>query len=213
MAVDQSRPFPLLRTRELYLAVLLQDEPGDPESEPYFAIVQVPSILPRFVPIPVRGNSKKLEFVLLENVIKTYIHTLFNGYKMIGVHPFRLTRNADLTLNEEGAEDLLEEIEKELRRRRWGMPVRLEIGEGFHPYALELLKEELEIDDHVITISGPLDLGFLMKFSSALQGRDNLNYPKLEPMYPLSFSRMTCSSIRSGSGTYCCITPMNHSSR
>ena len=189
MAVDQSRPFPLLRTRELYLAVLLQDESSETESEPYFAIVQVPSILPRFVPIPVRGNSKKLEFVLLEDVIKTYIHTLFNGYKMLGVHPFRLTRNADLTLNEEGAEDLLEEIEKELRRRRWGMPVRLEIGEGFDPYALELLKEELEIDDHVITISGPLDLGFLMKFSSALQGRDNLNYPKLEPMYPLELQQ------------------------
>jgi polyphosphate kinase len=187
MAVDQSRPFPLVHTKELYLAVLLQREEAEENDEPLFAIVQVPSILPRFVPIPGRTNSKKQEFVLLEDLIERYINTLFNGYTPFAVNPFRLTRNADLTLNEEGAEDLLEEIEKELRRRRWGIPVRLEVGKGMHPYALDTLLEELEIQDNLFEIDGPLDLSFLMRFSGSLPGHDNLRYERLEPVYPREF--------------------------
>ncbi|WP_054028576.1 polyphosphate kinase 1 [Bacillus sp. FJAT-28004] len=187
MAVDQSRPFPLVHTKELYLAVLLRQE-GDPaEEEPLFAIVQVPSILPRFVPVPGRINSKKTEFVLLEDLIEQFIDTLFNGYIPFSVNPFRLTRDADITLNEEDAEDLLEEIEKELRRRRWGIPVRLEVSKGMHPYALEMLTEELEIEDNLFEIDGPLDLSFLMKFAGAVPGNDNLRYEKLEPIYPREF--------------------------
>jgi len=189
MAFDQSRPFPLVHTRELYLCVLLEregEEAAEAE-EPYFAIVQVPSILPRAVRVPGRGSSKKMEFVLLEDLIERHIGTLFYGYVPQAVHPFRLTRNADLTLNEEGAEDLLEEIEKELRRRRWGMPVRLEIGKGMQPYALQILKEELEIREHVLEIEGPLDLGFLMKFASEIPGRDDLRHERMEPVYPREF--------------------------
>ncbi|WP_337099604.1 polyphosphate kinase 1 [Paenibacillus sp. YIM B09110] len=187
MAVDQSRPFPLVHTKELYLAVLLQREGGSADEEPLFAIVQVPSILSRLVPVPGRTNSKKSEFVLLEDLIEQFINTLFNGYEPFSVHPFRLTRNADLTLDEEGAEDLLEEIEKELRRRRWGIPVRLEIGKGMHPYALETLREELEIEDNLFEIDGPLDLSFLMKFANSLPGYDSLRYEKMEPVYPREF--------------------------
>lgn len=186
MAVDQSRPFPLVHSKELYLAVLLKRD-GAPEEEPLFAIVQVPSILSRFVPVPGRINSKKLEFVLLEDLIEQFIDTLFNGYTPYSVNPFRITRNADLTLNEEGAEDLLEEIEKELRRRRWGIPVRLEVAKGMHPYALEMLLEELEIEDNLFEIDGPLDLSFLMRFVNSLPGYDNLRYDKLEPVYPKEF--------------------------
>lgn len=131
MAVDQSRPFPLVHTQAVYLAVVLMKEGDDPEEEPYFAIVQVPSNLARCIEVPARSNSKKHEFVLLEDLIEHHIKTLFSGYTPISVHGFRLTRNADLTLNEEGAEDLLEEIEKELRRRRWGAPVRLEVQRAF----------------------------------------------------------------------------------
>lgn len=184
MAVDQSRPFPLVHNKEIYLAVLLRHEEQVEDDEPLFAIVQVPSILSRHVQVPGRVNSKKTEFVLLEKLIEKYMDTLFNGYIAQAVHPFRLTRNADLTLDEEGAEDLLEEIEKELRRRRWGMPVRLEIDKGMHPFALHLLKEELETGDNVIEIDGPLDLSFLMKFSGALPGRSNLRYKKIEAVYP-----------------------------
>ncbi|QYR20391.1 polyphosphate kinase 1 [Paenibacillus sp. sptzw28] len=187
MAVDQSRPFPLLHTKEIYLAVLLGRENMPPEEEPFFAIVQVPSILQRFVSVPGRTNSKKNEFVLLEELIERHINTLFYGYTTIAVHPFRLTRNADLTLNEEGAEDLLEEIEKEIRRRRWGLPVRLEYGKGMHPYALQMLKEELEQGDNMIEIDGPLDLSFLMRFTGTLQGYESLRFERMEPVYPLEF--------------------------
>ncbi|WP_419872132.1 polyphosphate kinase 1 [Candidatus Pristimantibacillus sp. PTI5] len=187
MAVDQSRPFPLVHTKELYLAVLLRQEGDRSEEEPLFAIVQVPSILPRFVPVPGRINSKKTEFVLLEDLIEHFIDTLFNGYIPFSVNAFRLTRDADITLNEEDAEDLLEAIEKELRRRRWGIPVRLEVAKGTHPYALEMLTEELEIEDNLFEIDGPLDLSFLMKFAGAVPGNDNLRYEKLEPVYPREF--------------------------
>lgn len=187
MAVDQSRPFPLLHTKEIYLAVLLGRENMPPEEEPFFAIVQVPSILQRFVSVPGRTNSKKNEFVLLEQLIERHINTLFYGYTTIAVHPFRLTRNADLTLNEEGAEDLLEEIEKEIRRRRWGLPVRLEYGKGMHPYALQMLKEELEQGDNIIEIDGPLDLSFLMRFTGTLQGYESLRFERMEPVYPQEF--------------------------
>jgi polyphosphate kinase len=187
MAVDQSRPFPLVHTKELYLSVLLRQQ-GDPEDEePYIALVQVPSILPRLVPVPGRTNSKKTEFVLLEDLIEQFIDTLFNGYIPFSVTAFRITRNADINLNEEDAEDLLEEIEKELRRRRWGIPVRLEIAKGMHPYALGRLTDELEIEDNLFEIDGPLDLSFLMKFASSLPGYDYLRYDKLEPVYPTEF--------------------------
>ncbi|MCU6712443.1 polyphosphate kinase 1 [Paenibacillus sp. J5C_2022] len=187
MAVDQSRPFPLVHSKELYLAVLLRREGATEEEDPFFAIVQVPSILSRLVPLSGRSNSKKLEFVLLEDLIQKFIHTLFNGYVPFSVNPFRLTRNADLTLDEEGAEDLLEEIEKELRRRRWGIPVRLEVCKGIHPYALQTLMDELEIRDNLFQIEGPLDLSFLMKFVHQLPGHDNLRYEKVEPIYPREF--------------------------
>lgn len=184
MAVDQSRPFPLVHTQALYLAVVLMKEGEDPESEPYFAIVQVPSNLSRCIEVPVRSNSKKHEFVLLEELIEQHIQTLFSGYNPIAVHGFRLTRNADLTLNEEGAEDLLEEIEKELRRRRWGSPVRLEVQKGIHPYALDQLKDEFEIVDNIFEIDGPLDLTYFMRLSGSLTGYDHLRYKPVDPVYP-----------------------------
>ncbi|GAA4835551.1 RNA degradosome polyphosphate kinase [Paenibacillus vulneris] len=184
MAVDQSRPFPLVHTQALYLAVVLMKEGEDPDSEPYFAIVQVPSNLSRCIEVPVRTNSKKHEFVLLEELIEQHIQTLFSGYIPIAVNGFRLTRNADLTLNEEGAEDLLEEIEKELRRRRWGSPVRLEVQKGIHPYALDQLQEEFEISDNIFEIDGPLDLTYFMKLSGSLKGYDHLRFKPVEPVYP-----------------------------
>ncbi|MEF3303810.1 polyphosphate kinase 1 [Paenibacillus sp. GYB003] len=184
MAVDQSRPFPLVHSLNLYLAVTLLREGDAPDEEPYFAIVQVPSNLPRLIKVPARANSVKQEFVLLEDLIETHIRTMFAGYVPISVDPFRLTRNADLTLDEEGAEDLLEEIEKELKRRRWGSPVRLEVQKGFHPYALDMLKEEFEIGENVFEIDGPIDLSYLMKLSASLPDFDHLRYPRLEPAYP-----------------------------
>ncbi|OPH46972.1 RNA degradosome polyphosphate kinase [Paenibacillus ferrarius] len=187
MAVDQSRPFPLVHNHSVYLAVLLVREGDDPDEEPYFAIVQVPSNLSRYISVPTRPNSKKQEFILLEELMEHHIQSLFSGYIPISVHGFRVTRNADLTLNEEGAEDLLEEIEKELRRRRWGAPVRLEVQEGIHPYALAQLQEEFEIEEQIFEIDGPLDITYFMKLASTLTGFENLRYPRLNAKYPVEF--------------------------
>lgn len=189
MAVDQSRPFPHVHTLELYLAVTLGMEDDEDEEEPLFAIIQIPSILPRCVPVPGRSNRKRQEFILLEELITTFIDTLFTGYKVYSVSSFRLTRNSDLSIDEEGAEDLLEEMEKELRRRKWGAPVRLEVEADIDPYALQVLKEELEIDDGLYTIDGPLDLSFLLKLSGAIVGHEQLRYKKFEPHYPQEFDQ------------------------
>ena len=122
MAVDHSCPFPLVRNQSVYLAVVLVRDGDDPDDEPYFAIVQVPSNLSRYITVPSRTNSKKQEFILIEELIEHHIESLFSGYTPIAVHGFRLTRNADLTLNEEGAEDLLEEIEERAATQTLGIP-------------------------------------------------------------------------------------------
>lgn len=185
MAVDQSRPFPLVHNLGLYLAVVLNKEGEEQQEEdPYFSIVQVPSILPRYIALPGRHNSKKQTFILLEQLIARHIRTLFSGYVPVSVHGFRVTRNADLPLKEEEADDLLEQIEKELRKRRWGMPVRLEAEHGMSPYALALLRDEFELEEGVIEIDGPLDLSFLMKFAESLPQADHLRYKRIEPVYP-----------------------------
>lgn len=188
MAVDQSRPFPLVHNQSLYLAVVLLREGDNAKDEPYFAIVQVPSNLSRFIRVPMRANSKKQEFVFLEDLIERHIQTLFSGYIPLAVHGFRLTRNADLTINEEGAEDLLEEIEKELRRRRWGAPVRLEVQKGIHPYALDMLKEEFELTESIFEIDGPIDLSYLMKLTNSIVGCDHLRFADIVPVYPKEFA-------------------------
>ncbi|WP_138494274.1 polyphosphate kinase 1 [Paenibacillus pinistramenti] len=183
MAVDQSRPFPLVHTKFVYLSVILRREDSDSEEDTYFAIVQVPSNVPRFVPVPLRANSKRKSFILIEELIKHHIQTLFTGYTPLAVHEFRLTRNADLTINEEEAEDLLEEIEKELRRRRRGAPVRLEVQKGIHPDALAELQDEFELED-IYEIDGPLDLSYLIGFADAADGVAHLKYPPIQPVYP-----------------------------
>lgn len=186
MAVDQSRPFPLVHSQFIYLAVVLTRKDSQ-EDEPYFAILQIPSNLPRCIPLPHRSNSKKRQFVFIEDVIRHHIQTLFSGYDPVAVSEFRLTRNSDLTIDEEGAEDLLEEIEKELRKRRRGVPARLEVQKGIHPYALEQLQAEFELEDFLFEIEGPLDLGFLRSFTGSLKGFSYLLNPPVEPMYPAEF--------------------------
>ncbi|MGF7047456.1 polyphosphate kinase [Paenibacillus sp. DS2015] len=186
MAVDQSRPFPLVHSQYVYLSVVLNRQEST-EEDPYFAILQIPSNLARCIPLPHRTNSKKRQFIFIEEVIKQHIHTLFSGYDPVAVHEFRITRNSDLTIDEEGAEDLLEEIEKELRKRRWGAPVRMEVQKGIHPYALSQLQTEFEITDFIFDIEGPLDLSFLRNFVGSLKGYPKLIYAPIEPVYPPEF--------------------------
>lgn len=175
MAVDSSRPFPLIRNKSLNLGALVTKKGGEGELE--FATVQVPSVLPRIVEIP--GESRKV--ILLEEVIERNIHKLFLNYDIVCVHPFRIMRNADLTIEEDEAADLLKEIEKQLKKRQWGEAIRLETEAGIDKRLLKMLRKELAISaEEVYSIDGPLDLTFLMKMYG-LEGFDKLKAKKYEP--------------------------------
>jgi len=178
MAIDSSRPFPMLMNKTLNLAVeLIKEKEGSAEN--FFAVVQVPSLLPRFIPLPSQERQKK--FILLEELLKLNISQLFPGYGIKSVHAFRITRDADLPLNEEEADDLLEEIEKELLMRRKGSAVRLEIDKATGSEVKEYLKWCLELEEEdVYSVTGPLDLTFFRYFAE-LPGYEHL---RNEPLLP-----------------------------
>ena len=120
MAVDSSRPFPLIRNKSLNLGALMTKKNGDGELE--FAMVQVPSVLARLVEIPSKEGKR---LILLEEIIERNIHKLFLNYDIVCTHPFRVMRNADLTIEEEEAEELLQELEKQWKTRHWRQGSRL----------------------------------------------------------------------------------------
>ncbi len=181
MAVDSSRPFPLVRNKSLNIAALVEKKEG---GELEFAMVQVPSVLPRVVELPLtieEDGSELRHVILLEEIIERNIKLLFLNYDIITSHPFRIMRNADFSLDEEEAVDLLEEIEKQLKRRQWGEVIRLEIEERTDGRLLEVLKEELAVNEEdIFEIPGALDLTFLMKMY-VLGGYDHLKSPKYTP--------------------------------
>ncbi|PLR92854.1 RNA degradosome polyphosphate kinase [Bacillus sp. T33-2] len=166
MAIDAYRPFPLLANKSMNLAVVLSEhEEGSTDPEK-LAIVQVPRGFQRFVEVAGYGEHGRKQFVLIEDVISHFVHKLFHGLHVQSVTQFRITRNADLEIHEEGARDLLEEIEEELKMRKWGATVRLEIAKNFFdPDILSYLLDELEIHQKdAYLINGPLDLTFLFSF-------------------------------------------------
>lgn len=164
MAVDSSRPFPLIRNKSLNIGALLKKKKKTGRKDtPEFATVQVPSVLPRLVVLP-KDASGSRSIILLEEVIERNISRLFLNYDVICAHPFRIMRNADLSLDEEDAEDLLKEIEKQIKKRQWGEAIRLEVETGMNKDLLKILRRELSIkDEDIYKINGPLDLTFLMK--------------------------------------------------
>lgn len=171
MAVDSSRPFPLIRNKSLNLGALVTKKGEKKELE--FATVQVPSVLSRIVPIP-SGDAQVKTVILLEEVIERNISKLFLNYDIVCVHPFRIMRNADLEIDEDEAEDLLKEIEKQIKKRQWGQAIRLEVEDGIDKRLLKMIQNELMIDkDDIYHIDGPLDLTFLMKMYG-LEGFDHL---------------------------------------
>ncbi|WP_428908812.1 RNA degradosome polyphosphate kinase [Niallia sp. Krafla_26] len=181
MAVDAYRPFPMLLNKSINLAVSIEVAATDPR-ERHLAIVQVPSLLERFVGVP--SNDGTVCYVLLEDVICYFVSKLFTGYTIRSVTQFRITRNADLEIHEEGARDLLKVIEKELKKRKWGAAVRLEIkSEKLDKQILHYLLNELEIhEDDTYYISGPLDKTFLFSFYKVFaKSRTDLVY---EPFIP-----------------------------
>ena len=179
MAVDSSRPFPLIRNKSLNIAALVQKK--DEKEEIEFATVQVPSVLSRIVLLPKDEEEQLQKVILLEEIIERNIQKLFLNYNIVCAHPFRIMRNADLTIDEDEAEDLLKEIEKQLKKRQWGEVIRLEVDEDMDKKLLKLLKKELNVSNQsVYPIDGPLDLTFLMKMYG-LDGFAHLKEPKYEP--------------------------------
>ncbi len=162
MAVDSSRPFPLIVNKTLNLGALLKKK-NEEDAELEFATVQVPSVLPRIIRIP--SVEKHVESViLLEEMIARNMSQLFLSYDVLCVHPYRIMRNADLTIDEDEASDLLKEIQKQLKKRQWGEVIRLEVDEKIDKRLLKILKREFAIkEDGIYRAFGPLDLTFLMK--------------------------------------------------
>jgi len=177
MAVDIGRPFPLVLNKSLNIALLVAAY--NDKKNYRFTTVQVPSVLERLIELPRSGNKR--QFILLEEIIKMNLNKVFVGYHILAKANYRITRNADLSINEEGAEDLLEVIEESLRQRKWGVAIRLEIEDGVDARILKRLLAELEIsEEQVYLIPGPIDLMFLKKISG-LKGYEHLLYPVFKP--------------------------------
>lgn len=174
MVVDQGRPFPLILNKTLNIAVLLQNKADLLDEEPLFATIQVPSVLDRLIELP--SPDGRHDFVLLEEVIKMELDSLFTGHYVMSASCYRITRNADLTMDEEESEDLLRTIENSLKQRKWGAAARLEVESNIEEQLLKILEDEIEVSrDKLFTVDGPVDLTYLMKFYN-LNGFDNLKY-------------------------------------
>jgi len=175
MVIDSGRPFPLLFNKTLNIGVVLK---GHKSEQEIFATIQVPSVLERLVPIP---GEQGENFVLLEDVIKNHLSELF-GFKVLTTTCYRITKNADLSLDEEGAEDLLETIEESLKQRRWGLAVRLEVEETHDSRVINILEQEFEIaDNQIFSIKGPIDLTFINKLYS-IKGYNDLKFEQIKSL-------------------------------
>ena len=159
LAVDPAHPFPYISGLSLNLAVVLRNPKTQAE---HFARVKVPPLLPRFVIVP--GSTSR--YVPLEDVMGEFIGELFPGMEVLKHHTFRVTRNEDLEVDEDEGENLLVQLEKELLRRRFGPPVRLEVAEDIDPQVLSLLQRELDMNEQdVFPLPEPLDLTSLSAFA------------------------------------------------
>ncbi|MCG7410030.1 polyphosphate kinase 1 [Paenibacillus sp. ACRRX] len=180
MVVDQSRPFPLIQNKSLNIGLLVQD-PEDGETA--FATVAVPEVLSRLVELPSHGQGR--EFVLLEDVMKMHMDMLFSGYDITEIKAYRITRNADLDIDEDGAEDLLKEIEQSLKMRKWGNVVRLEVEAESSKEMIRMITQDGEDDPDagINYVDGPLDLTFMNKITQ-LTGYDHLHDAPFQPPMP-----------------------------
>ena len=173
LAVDPAHPFPYISGLSLNLAVVVRNPQNDKE---LFARVKVPPLLPRFVRIPNNTSVHDARYVSLEEIIGEFIGLLFPGMEILQHHTFRVTRNEDLDVDEDEGENLLVALEKELLRRRFGPPVRLEVASDINPEVLDLLMRELDItDEDVYKLPAPLDLKGLSEI--AFLKRPELHFP------------------------------------
>ncbi len=187
LAVDQGHPFPHLRNKSLNIAVLLRREGRRRKGEPRtssFAVVQVPSVLSRLVPLP---NESGRSYLLLEELIAMQAGELFPGFAVEQTSAFRVTRNWDLNFDEEESEDLLSTIKEELRRRDRGAAVRLELDAGASPQLEQLLTDALLVGtEDVYRAQGPLQLSDLSPLAD-LDQRPELHVENLVASAPATF--------------------------
>ena len=188
LAVDPAHPFPYISGLSLNLAVEIRDPDSGKE---YFARVKVPETLPRFVSVDAHGQATQVtdasvlddeprSFVPLEDVIAAHLDYLFPGMDVVNHYTFRVTRNEDVEVEEDDAENLLKAMEKELLRRRFGPAVRLEVAEDLSPQVRELLVRELGISEaDVYHLPAPLDLRGLNVVADL--DRPRLQYPAFRP--------------------------------
>lgn len=175
LAVDPSHPFPFLASRSLNLAIELKRG----NSEAKTAVVQVPSLLPRIIEVP--GGGKKRRFLFLEEIIRAHCGVFFHGYTLKDIAPFRITRNADLAIDEEESDDLLAEVEKSLRQRKRGQAVRVEISKNCSRTLKEFITGSLKVSPReIFEIKGPIDTSCFMKFAD-LPGYPHLRYEPFTP--------------------------------
>lgn len=176
LAIDRSRPFPFLANRSLNIAVQIAADDDDA-----FAVVQVPAILPRFVEAPKSGATRI--FVLAEDIIMQGIARLFEARKILSLSAFRITRDSDLDIDE-GADNLMTEMQEYIRKRKRGRPIRLELAAGCNENIREFLVEMLKLDESgVYELNGPLDLTFFNKFAG-IKGCSHLCFPPMTPVAP-----------------------------
>ncbi len=194
LAVDQGHPFPMLRNKSLNLAILLHKERQRvTRRQSILAVVQVPAVLPRLVEVPPEAGQK-VAFVLLEDLITMHVGELFPGFRVLSCSPFRVTRNFDLAIDEDDADDLMTTIQRELHRRERGQAVRLEIEKNVPAEVRRFLIDVLRVpDEAVFTVPGPLHLADLMP----LYARDELRDLKDEP-----FSPAAVPALRDGPDTF-----------
>ena len=193
MAVDSSHPFPFLASKSLNIAMLLErnerdslvDEENDIDIKT--AIVPVPSVLPRIIRLPDDGkNSKMHYFIFLEDVLMHYAARLFIGYDLLEARAFRITRDADLYIDEEDAQDLLVEVERQLKKRQRGAAVRIEFEMGTSRFMRRFMTQEMNLaKEDMYEIDGPIDMTVFFGFCG-MQGYDYLRYKEAHPHTPWS---------------------------
>ncbi len=178
LAIDPGHPFPHVHNKSLNIALLVERRHANQLQE-LFAVVQVPAVLDRVVLLP--GTPDRVRFVLLEDVVAAHLGTLFGGFRVLGHTVFRVTRNTDLTIDEDDAEDLLQTIQENLRQRMRGDAVRLEIADAADERFVQMLVGALDLQDgDVYRVPGPVDLTVFM----ALHRLEGFRALKDEPLIP-----------------------------
>lgn len=204
MAVDSSRPFPLIYNRMLNMCVRLENQPKKAklqesgisgisnakktvnEEKYLYATVQIPTVVKRLYQIPTEEGDV---FVPVEQIIRANVDMLFDGQTVIATAFYRVMRNADLDIDEDEAEDLLKEIEAQVRRRRFGEIIRLEVQDDIDTDILRYIVDELQVDEaDIFSVNGPIDLTFLSKLTSACKAKHpDLCYKAHDPAEAASF--------------------------